>query len=217
MPKVCLITRDLTTHNKVWTQVLRHLGIDYTICVASSGGVGATIQTPQGGLAANSADLRNYFRQFDAVICCDHARTLSETAVINYSVYWLGWNAPEDPAFLFFNPHFSTAITESAYNSNFPSDFPIVRPNASDLAGTLYAADGGSPSVGTPLFAGGTEARDAMRAVSCREYPCACDDRLQRARGKRVLECCPVLLETEPCAAQHSGEHELHASRRTER
>jgi hypothetical protein len=161
MPKVCLITRDLTTHNKVWTQVLRHLGIDYTICVASSGGVGATIQTPQGGLAANSADLRNYFRQFDAVICCDHARTLSETAVINYSVYWLGWNAPEDPAFLFFNPHFSTAITESAYNSNFPSDFPIVRPNASDLAGTLYAADGGSPSVGTPLFAGGVEARGA--------------------------------------------------------
>jgi hypothetical protein len=68
MPKVCLITRNLTSHNKVWTQVLRHLGIDYTLCVATSGGVGATIQTPQGGLAANSADLRNYFRQFDAVI-----------------------------------------------------------------------------------------------------------------------------------------------------
>jgi transposase len=161
MPKVCLITRNLTSHNKVWTQVLRHLGIDYTLCVATSGGVGATIQTPQGGLAANSADLRNYFRQFDAVILCDHALTLSETAVINYSVYWLSWNAPEDPPFLFFNPHFSTAITESAYNSNFPSDFPIVRPNASDLAGTLYAADGGSPSAGNPLFAGGVEARGA--------------------------------------------------------
>jgi hypothetical protein len=73
MPKVCLITRNLTPHNKVWTQVLRHLGIDYTLCVATSGGVGATIQTPQGALAANSADLRNYFRLFDAVICCDHA------------------------------------------------------------------------------------------------------------------------------------------------
>jgi hypothetical protein len=152
MPKVCLITRNLNSHNKVWTQVLRHLGINYTICVASSGGVGATIQTPQGGLAANSADLRNYFRQFDAVICCDHAGTLSETAVINYSVYWLSWNDPEDPAFLFFNPHFSTAITESAYNSNFPSDFPIIRPNPSDLTGTLYAADGGSPNSGSPLF-----------------------------------------------------------------
>jgi hypothetical protein len=161
MPKVCLITRNLATHNKVWTQVLRHLGIDYTLCVATSGGADAAIQTPQGGLAANSTDLRNYFRLFDAVILCDHALTLSETAVINYSVYWLSWNAPEDPPFLFFNPHFSTAITESAYNSNFPSDFPVIRPNPSNLADTLYAADGGSPSASSPLLAGGAEARGA--------------------------------------------------------
>jgi hypothetical protein len=160
-PKVCLITRDLTRFHKAWTQVLRHLGIDYTICVATSGSANATIQTPQGAFAPSSPDLRGYFRQFDAVILCDHARTLSETAVINYSVYWLSWNAPEDPPFLFFNPHFSTAITESAYNSNFPSDFPIVRPNPSNLGGTLYAADGGSPSSGTPLFASYSSGRGA--------------------------------------------------------
>jgi len=159
--KVCLITRNLTSLHKVWTQVLRHIGIDYTICVATSGSASATIQTPQGAFAPSSADLRNYFRQFDAVILCDHALTLSETAVINYSVYWLSWNAPEDPPFLLFNPHFSTAITESAYNSNFPSDFPIVRPNASNLGGTLYAADGGSPSSGTPLWANYDAARGA--------------------------------------------------------
>jgi hypothetical protein len=160
-PKVCLITRNFTSLHKAWTQVLRHLGIDYTLCIATSGSASATIQTPQGVFAANSPDLRNYFRQFDAVILCDHALTLSETAVINYSVFWLSWNDPEDPAFLFFNPHFSAAITESAYNSNFPSDFPIVRPNPSDLAGTLYAADGGSPSAGNPLLAGGQSARGA--------------------------------------------------------
>jgi hypothetical protein len=161
MPKVCLITRNLTYLNKAWTQVLRHLGVDCTLCIATSGSASATIQTPQGVFAANSPDLRNYFRQFDAVILCDHALTLSETAVINYSVYWLSWNASEDPPFLFFNPHFSAAITESAYNSNFPADFPIVRPNASDLAGTLYAADGGSPSASTPLFANHIAARGA--------------------------------------------------------
>ena len=103
-PKVCLITSNLTRFHKAWTQTLRHLGIKYTLCVASSGDASATIQTPQGAFAAGSADLRNYFRQFDAVILCDHALTLSETAVINYSVYWLSWNAPEDPPFLFFNP-----------------------------------------------------------------------------------------------------------------
>jgi len=160
-PKVCLITSNLTRFSKMWTQTLRHIGIDYTLCIATSGSASATIQTPQGAFSPSSADLRNYFRQFDAVILCDHAMTLSETAVINYSVHWLSWNDPEDPAFLFFNPHFSAAITESAYNSNFPSDFPIVRPNPSDIAGTLYAADGGSPSASTPLLAGSTTARGA--------------------------------------------------------
>jgi len=160
-PKVCLVVRDFGNFNRVWTQILRNLGIDYTLCVASSTSASATIQTPQGVFAAGSADLRGYFRQFDAVILCDHARILSETAVINYSVFWLRWNDPEDPPFLFFNPHFSTAITESEYNSNFPSDFPIVRPNPSDLAGTLYAADGGSPSAGNPLLAQSILARGA--------------------------------------------------------
>ena len=160
-PKVCLVVRDFGNFNRVWTQILRNLGIDYTLCVASSTSASATIQTPQGVFAAGSADLRGYFRQFDAVILCDHARILSETAVINYSVFWMSWNDPEDPPFLFFNPHFSTAITESEYNSNFPSDFPIVRPNPSDLAGTLYAADGGSPSAGNPLLAQSILARGA--------------------------------------------------------
>jgi hypothetical protein len=155
-PKVCLITRNLTLFNKMWTQTLRHIGIDYTLCIATSGSASATIQTPQGVFSPSSADLRNYFRQFDAVILCDHALTSQRTSPSSTTRYfWLSWNDPEDPAFLFFNPHFSAAITESAYNSNFPSDFPIVRPSPSDIAGTLYPADGGSPSGGDPLLAGG--------------------------------------------------------------
>jgi len=160
-PKVCLVIRDFGIFNRAWTQILRNLGIDYTLCISTSTTTSATIQTPQGVFAAGSADLRGYFRQFDAVILCDHSLNLNDTARINYSVFWLSWNAPEDPAFLFFNPHFSTAITESAYNSNFPSDFPIVRPDPSDIAGTLEAADGGSATNGDPLIQTQTRARGA--------------------------------------------------------
>jgi len=150
-PKVCLVLREFSYFNRAWTQILRNLGIDYTLCTATSGSASANIQTPQGVFSASSTDLRNYFRQFDAVILCENTSILSGTSLINYSVFWMGWNAPEDPAFLFFNPHFSTAITDSTYNNNFPSDFPIVRPNPSDIPGTLYAADGGSATGGDPL------------------------------------------------------------------
>jgi hypothetical protein len=146
-PKVCLVLNSLSSLNRTWTQILRNLGIDYTLCIATNTTTSASIQTPQGAFAANSPDLRGYFRQFDAVILCDNAGDLAAISLINYSVFWMSWNAPEDPAFLFFNPHFSTAIPDSVYNSNFPSDFPIVRPNPSNIASTLYAADGGTASI----------------------------------------------------------------------
>jgi hypothetical protein len=145
-PKACLVLNNLGNFNRAWTQILRNLGIDYTLCIATSAATSASIQTPQDVFSPSSPDLRGYFRQFDAVILCDNTGDFAATSLINYSVFWMSWNAPEDPAFLFFNPHFSAAITDSAYNSNFPSDFPIVRPNPSDIAGTLYAADGGTAS-----------------------------------------------------------------------
>jgi len=160
-PKVCLVMREFSGFNRAWTQILRNLGIDYTLCISTATTTSATIQTPKGAFAASSSDLRNYFRQFDAVILCDNSLNLNDTARINYSVFWLSWNAPEDPAFLFFNPHFSTAITESAYNNNFPADFPVVRPNPSDIAGTLEAADGGSATNDNPLIQTQIRARGA--------------------------------------------------------
>jgi len=160
-PKVCLVLNNLSAFNRAWTQILRNLGIDYTLCIATGGGASSSIQTPQGVFSPSSPDLRGYFRQFDAVILCDNTNNLTQPSLINYSVFWLSWNAPEDPAFLFFNPHFSAAITDSGYNSNFPSDFPIVRPNPSDIAGTLYAADGGSAGSFNPLVAALTGGRGA--------------------------------------------------------
>ena len=147
-PKVCLIVREFNAFNRAWTQILRNLGIDYTLCTTTGGLTSSNIQTPQGAFSPSSPDLRGYFRQFDAVILCDNRPDITANSFINYSVFWLSWNDPEDPAFLFFNPHFSAAITESAYNSNFPSDFPIVRPDPNNIAGTLYAADGGSATAG---------------------------------------------------------------------
>jgi len=160
-PKVCLVLREFSTFNRGWTQILRNLGIDYTLCTTTGSSASINIQTPQGVLAASSADLRNYFRQFDAVILCENRGDITTTSWINYSVFWMSWNDPEDPAFLFFNPHFSTAITDSTYNSNFPSDFPIVRPNPSDIPNTLYAADGGSASAVDPSVFSNTRARGA--------------------------------------------------------
>jgi len=157
-PKVCLVSNDLVRFNRAWIQILRNLGIDYTLCVATTTNASANIQTPQGAFAASSADLRNYFRQFDAVLIVDYEpNTLAWGFGINYAFHWLGWNAPEDPAFLFFNPHFSTTITEIAP----PSDFPIVRPNASDIPNTLHAADGGTASVFHPTESQGIRSRGA--------------------------------------------------------
>ena len=158
-PKVCLVLNSFGGFNRAWTQILRNLGIDYTLCRTTGGNTTSTVQTPQGVFSPSSPDLRGYFRQFDAVILCDNTGNLASVAHINYSVFWMSWNAPEDPAFLFFNPHFSTAITSSDYNSNFPSDFPIVRPNPSDIAGTLYPADGGSSTGGELLGQAGLRAR----------------------------------------------------------
>jgi len=160
-PKVCLVLNNLSAFNRAWTQILRNLGIDYTLCIATGGGASSSIQTPQGVFSPSSPDLRGYFRQFDAVILCDNTNNLTQPSLINYSVFWLSWNAPEDPAFLFFNPHFSAAITDSGYNSNFPSDFPIVRPSPSDIPNTLYAADGGSAGSFNPLVAALTGGRGA--------------------------------------------------------
>jgi hypothetical protein len=78
-PKVCLVLNSFGGFNRAWTQILRNLGIDYTLCVTTGGGASASIQTPQGVFSPSSPDLRNYFRQFDAVILCDNTGDLAAT------------------------------------------------------------------------------------------------------------------------------------------
>ena len=45
-PKVCLVMREFGNFNRAWTQILRNLGIDYTLCTATAGSTSASIQTP---------------------------------------------------------------------------------------------------------------------------------------------------------------------------
>jgi hypothetical protein len=110
-PKVCLVMREFGIFNRAWTQILRNLGIDYTLCVTTGSGAGVSIQTPQGVFAAGSPDLRGYFRQFDAVILCDNTNDLAAPSFINYSVFWLRWNDPEEPCI----PVFQSALFRGDY------------------------------------------------------------------------------------------------------
>lgn len=147
MGKVALITFDFQRLNKVWTQVLTNFGIEFVACRAASTAQSAQIETPAGRFPSSSNDLRGFFRQFDAVIICDTISNLSQVFFHNYAFHWLAWNAPEDPPFVFFNPHFSVTVTDISL----PSDFPIIRPDANDLVNTLAAADAGTANTYNPL------------------------------------------------------------------
>jgi hypothetical protein len=92
--------------------------------------------------------------------------TLSETAVINYSVYWLSWNAPEDPPFLFFNPHFSTAITEERVQQQLPQRFPGDPSESEQPCGHAVRGGRGQPECGVAAVG----ARNATRGA-CVLFP----------------------------------------------
>ncbi|MFQ3611266.1 MAG: hypothetical protein SNJ72_07205 [Fimbriimonadales bacterium] len=122
--------------------VLRNLGIPCTIAVLNGTGASA-FETPIGALDPTSADARAYLRQFDAVFVIEPATHLAQgTANVDASLRWLSWNDPEDPPVCYFGTMFSTARTSAT--PFIPSDFPLVRPNASDLANTAYMLDAGA-------------------------------------------------------------------------
>lgn len=154
MSKVALVSFNFTTLSKVWTQGLANLGIEFVLCYATNTGASAQIETPAGRFGANSPELRGFFQQFDAVLVCDTTNNLNAGSLHNYAFHWLFWNDADDPAFLFFGPHFSVAVASPA----FPSDFPILRPDANNLPNTVHPADAGTASSYTPLSMGRTRA-----------------------------------------------------------
>ncbi len=143
MAKVLIVSsrRNLSQVGRE-AQVLQNLGIQTTLAVLNGTGTSA-FETPVSALDPTSADARAYLRQFDAVFVIERSAHLGDgTSTIDASLAWLNWNDPEDPPIVYFGTMFSAIRSQAT--AFLPSDFPIVRPNASDLANTATMLDAGT-------------------------------------------------------------------------
>ncbi|MCS7272757.1 MAG: hypothetical protein NZ550_01235 [Fimbriimonadales bacterium] len=114
-------------------RLLRMLGIDFAIAYLDG-----DLQTPHGRFAWNNdSAIRAYLRRYDAVLVGVRGNLLSSTPPIFRSFRWLGWNEPNDPpvAYVGLDPRANFAALSDAI----PADFPLLRPNPSDTANTLFA------------------------------------------------------------------------------
>ena len=92
-------------------------------------------------LHTDSPALRTRLRDYNAVIILPTYDPLwNANTPITYALRFLSWNDPEDPPFVYLGVHFATNRTAIAL----PSDFPLVRPNPSNLASTTHTT--GSPT-----------------------------------------------------------------------
>ena len=93
-------------------------------------------------LHTDSPALRTRLRDYNAVIIQPTYDTIWDANTpIAYALLFLSWNDPHDPPFVYLGVHFGTNRTAIAL----PSDFPLVRPNPSNLASTTHTT--GSPTV----------------------------------------------------------------------
>jgi hypothetical protein len=92
-------------------------------------------------LHTDSPALRTRLRDYNAVIILPTYDPIwSTNTPIAYALRFLSWNDPQDPPFVYLGVHFGTNRTAVPI----PSDFPLVRPNPSNLASTAHTT--GSPS-----------------------------------------------------------------------
>lgn len=92
-------------------------------------------------LHTDSPALRTRLRDYNAVIILPtYDRLVDANTFIAYALRFLSWNDPQDPAFVYLGVHFGTNRTAIAL----PSDFPLVRPNPSNLASTTHTTGPGS-------------------------------------------------------------------------
>jgi hypothetical protein len=92
-------------------------------------------------LHTDSPALRTRLRDYNTVIILPTYDPLRyDNPPIAYTLRFLSWNDPHDPPFVYLGVHFGTNRTAIAL----PSDFPLVRPNPSNLASTAHTT--GPPS-----------------------------------------------------------------------
>jgi hypothetical protein len=140
MPKVLIVGENRTQLAfPAIFQLLQNLGIETAF--AHGWTLTGTVSTPVGAFSPASNDLRNYFKQFDAIFVFDR-QSWDSAFGVRVSIPWLGWTNADDPPVAYMNWHFGTAVTQ--YDGQFPADFPLIRINPSDLAGTAALVDGGA-------------------------------------------------------------------------
>ncbi|MFN4032114.1 MAG: hypothetical protein ACK4ME_00590, partial [Fimbriimonadales bacterium] len=113
-------------------RTLRALGIPFTRALITGGG----FATPTGVIGwSDTTNMRNYLRQFQAVLIYDRPDNLSQGDRASHRTWaWLAWNNPEDPPIAYFNVNIHSALA----GANLPTDFPLIRPNIADLDNTAF-------------------------------------------------------------------------------
>ncbi len=123
-------------------RVLQNLGIQTTLAVLNGVGTSA-FETAVSALDPTSENARAYLRQFDAVFVIDREAHIGDgSPLVVASLAWLSWNEPQDPPIAYFGTVFSAARSDAT--TLLPPDFPIVRPNASNLVNTVTMLDAGA-------------------------------------------------------------------------
>ena len=136
-PKVLLITDAATTHAGWVFTVLRSMGFTVERAYTYRTGNQVRLAFPNGEYRLDFSEflLRDRIREYNAVFIVQPWESYSDTNTpISYTFRFLGWNAPQDPPFVYFGVHFATSRTAVS----FPSDFPLVRPNRLLLSNTAH-------------------------------------------------------------------------------
>jgi hypothetical protein len=145
-PKVLLITDAATTRAGWVLTALRLMGFtaERAYTYPSGSEIRLALPNAEHRLDIDDASLRNRLREYHAVLIAHPLDSYSSNnPPISYTFRFLGWNAPQDPPFAYFGIHFATNRTAVA----FPSDFPLVRPDRANLAGTAHKI---GPNVNNP-------------------------------------------------------------------
>lgn len=137
MPPKLLVITDSATVRAGWIlTTLRLLGFNaeraYTYQSGSE--IRLTLPDAEYALHTNDANLRTRLQQYDAVLVITEDFYGSSNPPIAYTLRFLSWNDPQDPAFVYFGLHFATNRTAVPL----PSDFPLVRPVRGNLASTAH-------------------------------------------------------------------------------
>lgn len=135
-PKLLVITDSATVRAGWILTTLRLLGFNAERAYTYQSGSEIRLALPDAeyALHTNDANLRTRLQQYDAVLVTTEDFYGSSNPPIAYTLRFLSWNDPQDPAFVYFGLHFATNRTAVPL----PSDFPLVRPVRGNLASTAH-------------------------------------------------------------------------------